>query len=131
VQELFNTTDTAALIGLEHTLLVWTGDTNGWMINGKTISNYGIFNPNSKALEVTSVEPDKDYKLRFCRYTQLYLIDVLQLGAGQGFSTFLQTKTCEELKELGMLDYYIQIKSRDRLMWSLAMQFFAITAVAA
>lgn len=139
MQELFNITDDTAAKNLESVPFKWTGETQGWLINGKTISNYGAVDPSSKALDVIHVEPCKKYRLRFIGattlsyaslglenhtdlkvieadggYTKPYSIDVLQLGAGQRFSTLLETMTCDELKELGKLDYYLQIESRDR-----------------
>jgi L-ascorbate oxidase len=139
LQEIYNKTDTTVEDGLISTPLSWSGDANGFMINGKTISNYGITDPSSKELAVIDVDPGKVYRFRFVggttialgamgfenhtdfkvieadgSYTKPQSIDFMQIGAGQRYSVLFETKTCDELKELGKLDYYIQAEPRDR-----------------
>lgn len=41
-------------------------------------------------------------------------MSLLQLGSGQRFDALLKSKSCDELKTLGKLDYYVQLESRDR-----------------
>ena len=47
-------------------------------------------------------------------YTKPHPTAFLQIASGQRFSALLQSKTCDELKQSGKLDYYIQIESRER-----------------
>lgn len=139
LQEFWNQTDQQVVKGLESTPLVWTGEPNGWLINGKGISNYGIVDPSSAALSVIEVDPGKTYRFRFVAATALSLaqfgfqdhnefdiiaadgvytkrqnVSVLQMGSGQRYDALLKTKTCDELKKLDKLDFYVQFESRDR-----------------
>ncbi|KAI0552292.1 Cupredoxin [Xylaria curta] len=139
LQELFNKSDTEVEKGLEATPLIWTGEPQSWLINGKGISSYGIVDPSTAALSIINVEPQKTYRFRFVagtalsyasfgfenhtnlqvieadgHYTKQYPVDFLQMGTGQRFSTLLATKTCAQLQALGKLDYYMQLESRDR-----------------
>ncbi len=109
------------------------------MVNGKTISDYGIVDNSTAELEVIQVEPGKTYRFRFIGSTALAYValafeshdglqvieadghytkpaptDILQLAGGQRFSTLFETKSCEELEELGRPDFYIQTETRDR-----------------
>lgn len=139
MQELFNTTDEDALNGLQATPMRWTGDNSGWMINGKTIANYSVVDNSTAEWSVIDVEPSKSYRFRFiggntighailafdkhselqvieadAGYTKPYGTDILQIAAGQRFSTLVQTKTCAELASLNQTDYYMMIQTRDR-----------------
>ncbi|KAI8627879.1 Cupredoxin [Xylariaceae sp. FL1651] len=139
LQELFNQTDRQIEEDLEATPLRWPGEPESWLINGKGISNYGIVDPSSAALSIIDVEPDKKYRFRYIagtalsyasfgfenhtdldvieadgHYTKPYPVDFLQIGGGQRFSTLVRTKSCEELKPLERLDFYMQLESRDR-----------------
>lgn len=139
IQELFNSTDVAIEQGLQATPFKWSGETNGFLINGHTISNYGANDSASKQLSVINVSPGSKYRLRFIgavslsytsigiadhsdlqiieadgSYTKPYSTNFLQLASGQRFSTLLTTKTCDQLRQAGRLDYYIQIESRER-----------------
>ncbi|EHK50822.1 hypothetical protein TRIATDRAFT_83848 [Trichoderma atroviride IMI 206040] len=139
LQEFWNQTDQQVVKGLESNPLVWTGEPNGWLINGKGISNYGIVDPSSAALSVIEVDPGKTYRFRFVAATALSLalfgfqdhteldiiaadggytkpqnVSVLQMGSGQRYDALLKTKSCDELRKLGKLDYYVQLESRDR-----------------
>ena len=121
------------------TPLIWTGETNGFLVNGKTISNYGIVDNSSKQLAVIDVEPGKTYRFRFIAatalsylslgfeshtglqvieadgsYTKPHSTDLLQMGTGQRFSVLFKTKSCAELKQTSKLDYYLQLESRER-----------------
>lgn len=138
-QELFNETDTTIEQGLDSDPLVWSGETNGFMVNGKTISNYGVVDDSSATLDVITVEPGKTYRFRFIAATSLSLAifqfqshdglqiieadgsytkpcptDIMQIGTGQRYSALLKTKSCSELQKTGQLDYYLQIESRER-----------------
>ncbi|KAJ2989649.1 hypothetical protein NUW58_g3367 [Xylaria curta] len=139
LQELFNKTDAEVEEGLVATPLRWTGEPQSWLINGKGISSYGIVDPSSATLSVIDVEPHKAYRFRFIaatslsyasfgfenhtnleiieadgHYTKVHSVEFLQMGTGQRFSTLLKTKTCDELKSFGKLDFYMQLESRDR-----------------
>ncbi|KOS18373.1 L-ascorbate oxidase [Escovopsis weberi] len=139
IQELWNSTDDDILAGLEATSLRWLGETNGILINGNTIVNHAVVDPSSARLSVIEVEPGQTYRFRFIGatslshtslafeehpdldvievdggYTKAHRTELLQIGSGQRFSTLFRTKTCEELKKLGRLDFYIQIESRER-----------------
>ena len=139
LQELFNRTDASLEAGLVATPLNWTGETNGFLVNGKTISNYGIVDNSSKKLDVINVEPNQTYRFRFIAatalsylslgfeshtdlqimeadgsYTKPHSTDLLQMGTGQRFSVLFKTKTCAELEKTGKLDYYMQVESRER-----------------
>ena len=139
IQELFNKTDTTIEQGLQATPFVWSGETNGFIINGKTISSFGVTDPSSSRLAIIDIEPNSVYRLRFIgghslsytalgvedhtdlqvieadgAYTKPHSTTFLQIGSGQRFSALLKSRTCDELKESGKLDYYIQIESRER-----------------
>jgi L-ascorbate oxidase len=138
LQELFNKTDTEIAAGLVSTPLIWSGETNGFMVNGKTISNWGIVDPTTAKLEVIQVVPGRTYRFRFIgatalsyaslafdshnltiieadgKYTKPYPINLLQLGTGQRFSALFKAKTCAQLIEERKLDYYLQLETRDR-----------------
>ena len=139
IQELFNNTDTTIEQGLQATPFAWSGETNGFILNGKTISNFGVIDQSSAQLAIIEIDPNGVYRLRFIGghslsyatlgiedhtdlqvieadggYTKPYPTTFLQIGAGQRFSALLKSKTCDELKQSGKLDYYIQIESRER-----------------
>ncbi|KAK5998734.1 Laccase-like multicopper oxidase 1 [Cladobotryum mycophilum] len=139
IQEMWNKTDDDILAGLEATPLRWSGETNGFLLNGNTISNYGIVDKSSAKLTVIDVDPGKTYRFRFIAatalsyasfafeehtdlevieadggYTKPLATELLQMGSGQRFSTLFKTKSCDDLKKLGRLDYYMQIETRDR-----------------
>ena len=119
--------------------LSWPGETQGVMVNGWTISNYGVVDPASAGLAVLPVEPNSTYRLRFIgstalsytalgfeahddlrvveadgSYTRPAQTRIMQVGGGQRFSALIHTKTCEELQDLGKLDFYIQTETRER-----------------
>ena len=139
IQELFNKTDRTIEQGLQATPFKFSGETNGFIINGKTISNFGITDQSSSGLAIIDIEPNSTYRMRFIgahaltyaslgfenhvdlqvveadgSYTKPYGINFLQIASGQRFSALLKSKTCNELKQTGKLDYYIQIESRER-----------------
>ncbi|KAK6066680.1 L-ascorbate oxidase [Seiridium cupressi] len=103
---------------------------NGWLINGKSISNYGAVDTSSQALAVIDVEPGEVYRFRLIAatslslalfafenhsafniiqadgsYTQPQPVELFQMGSGQRYDALFQAKTCEELLELGKLDF--------------------------
>lgn len=139
LQELFNRTDASLEQGLQATPLKWSGETNGFLINGRTISNFGLTDQPSQQLSIISVKPNSVYRMRFIgaaslsyaalgieshsslqiieadgSYTKPHNVSFLQIASGQRFSALLKTKNCEELSHLGRLDYYIQVESRER-----------------
>ena len=139
LQELFNKSDETIEKGLESIPFEFSGETNGFIVNGKTISNFGLTDNSSASLAVIDIKPDSDYRLRFIgatslsyaalgidghddlqvieadgAYTQKHSTDFLQIGTGQRFSTLLKSKSCDDLKKSGKFDYYIQIESRER-----------------
>ena len=139
LQELFNQTDISIEQGLQTVPFQWSGETNGFLINGHTISNYGISDPSSSQLSVIFVKPNSVYRIRFIGahslsyaalgieshpnlqiieadggYTKPHNTTFLQIASGQRFSTLLRTKSCRELRQSMKLDYYIQIESRER-----------------
>ncbi|EHK22485.1 uncharacterized protein TRIVIDRAFT_29729 [Trichoderma virens Gv29-8] len=139
IQELFDKTDTAIEEGMRASPLVWSGEPGGFLINGNTISDYRIVDPESARLSVIEVDPGKTYRFRYIgamaltyaalafenhtnleiieadgKYTEPYSMPLLQIGSGQRFSTLFETKTCDELASLQKWDFYLQIESRDR-----------------
>ena len=139
LQELFNKTDAVIEKGLQANPFVFSGETNGFLINGATISNYAAKDNKTEGLAVITVNPAKTYRFRWIgahslsytsmgieQHSQLSVIeadgaytkktstDFLQLGSGQRFSTLIQTMTCDQLKQAGRLDFYIQVESRER-----------------
>lgn len=139
IQELFNKTDTTIEQGLKATPFAWSGETNGFLINGKTISNFGVTDRLSAQVAKIDIEPNSVYRIRFIgghslsysalgveEHTDLQIIEAdggytkphsttfLQIASGQRFSALLKSKTCDELKQSGKLDYYIQIETRER-----------------
>lgn len=139
IQELFNKTDTTIEQGLQATPFKFSGETNGFIINGETISNFGVTDKSSSRLAIINIEPNSTYRIRFIgahalsyaalgfenhtdlqvieadgSYTKPYSTTFLQVASGQRFSALLKSKTCNELKQTGKLDYYIQIESRER-----------------
>lgn len=138
VQELFNKSDSTIVQGLESNNFTWSGETNGFMVNGDTISNYGITDPSSKKLNVINVDPSKTYRFRWIGahalsltslgiqnhtmqvieadggYTKQHGTDVLQIGPGQRFSTLIKTLSCNQVKQSGQRDFYMQIENRER-----------------
>ena len=139
IQELFNKTDATIEQGLQALPLAWSGETNGFIINGKTISNFGVTDRSSSQLPIIYVEPNSMYRMRFVGattltytalaiedhtdlqiieadggYTKPFSTTFLQLGSGQRFSALLKSNTCDQLEQSGKMDYYIQIESRER-----------------
>lgn len=140
LQELFNITDATARQRLESIPFAWTGENDGWLINGKGISNYSVVNTSAASWDVIDVAPSSTYRLRFIggntlthaivgidqhpdlriieadgSYTQPYNTSFLQIGSGQRFSTLLTTKSCAELAAMnGTTDFYLMVQSRQR-----------------
>ncbi|KAK7743086.1 hypothetical protein SLS62_010719 [Diatrype stigma] len=143
VHGLWNETDAQVEQGVNDNPLAWPGETNGILINGKTISDSGVVDDATAGLAVIEVDPASTYRLRFVGSTALsytalafeaHGADVLrvveadghytqpapapegiiQIGGGQRFSALLDTKSCDELRDLGRLDFYIQTETRER-----------------
>lgn len=139
IQEYWNQTDDAIVAGIMATPLIWPGQPNGWLINGKSISNWDAVDDSSKALEVIDVDPGQTYRFRFVAattlsvaifafenhtnfsiiaadgdYTKPKSVELFQMGSGQRFDALFQAKSCSELEETGRLDYYIQLETRER-----------------
>lgn len=129
IQELFNKTDTTIEQGLQATPFVFSGETNGFIINGETISNFGVTDQSSSQLAIIDIEPNSMYRMRFIGahalsyaalgiedHTSLQVIEAdggytkpqstafLQIASGQRFSALLQSNTCDELKQSGRMD---------------------------
>ncbi|KAJ4265244.1 hypothetical protein NW764_015655 [Fusarium oxysporum] len=140
LSEYWQETDQEVKEQMQDTLIRWPGEARGFLINGKGIASSGVPQRASKTLEVIEVEPAKAYRLRFIgatslsmamigvenhtqfdiiaadgHYTQPYTVDLIQIGTGQRYDAVLRTKSCQELRELGKLDYYIQVENRDRI----------------
>lgn len=138
LQELFNKTDQEILTGLESTPVKSAGNPNTWLVNGKGISDYGITNSSSASLDVIEVEPGMTYRFRcvaatstslamfgFENHTELDIIaadgdytkpsrvHVVQIGSGQRYDVLFKSKTCDELRQLRKLDYYMQVERRE------------------
>lgn len=135
-------TDQELIDGLQRSPAQWTDDPDTWLINGKMVRNSSVDDAHpgdNQQLDVIHVEPDKTYRFRFVAatagslgifafenhtrldmvqadgdYTKPHAVDVLQMGAGQRYDALLGTKTCEELKQLGKMDFYMQIESREQ-----------------
>ncbi|QPG97523.1 hypothetical protein C2857_006457 [Epichloe festucae Fl1] len=141
LQEYWNRTDAEIESGLEASPMRWAGEPNGWLINGKSISNYRAVDASTRALSVIKVNPGETYRFRFVgatalslalmgiekhgnksleiieadgQYTRPYPVDLLQIGSGQRYSALFRAKSCAELLREGRLDYYVQLESRDR-----------------
>ncbi|OAA41314.1 L-ascorbate oxidase [Metarhizium rileyi] len=139
LQEYWNQSDTQIEQHLESIPLKWPGESNGWLINGKSISNFKAVDPSSRALSVIEVDPGKTYRFRMVgatalslgllgfekhknlaiieadgEYTRPHPVDWIQFGPGQRYSALLRAKSCPDLWKDGQLDYYIQLESRER-----------------
>ncbi|KAK9415471.1 putative Multicopper oxidase [Seiridium unicorne] len=139
LQEYWNKTDSEVVSGVLASPLQWPGQPNGWLINGKSISNYGAVDTSSQALAVIDVEPGEVYRFRLIAatslslalfafenhsefniiqadgsYTQPQPVELFQMGSGQRYDALFQAKTCEELLELGKVDFYMQLETRER-----------------
>ncbi|KAK2591095.1 hypothetical protein QQS21_011229 [Conoideocrella luteorostrata] len=141
LQEYWNQTDEVITAKLESAPFKWPGEPNGWLINGKSISNFQAVDTSTTALSIIDIEPGKTYRFRFvgatalslamlgfenhgrgtleiieadAHYTKPHPVDVIQIGSGQRYSALFRAKTCAELVKEGRLDYYIQVESRDR-----------------
>lgn len=137
LQELWNKTDATIVAGLQNETFTWSGETNGFLVNGNTISNYGATDKSSTLLDIITVVPGKTYRFRYVAatslsltmigfqdhagfqiieadgsYTQQHHTEYLQIGSGQRYSSLFTAKSCAQLN--GQLDYYIQIESRGR-----------------
>lgn len=139
LQEFWNQSDTQIERNLQSIPLKWPGEPNGWLINGKSISNSNAVDASTRALGVIDVEPNKTYRFRFigatalslalmgfekhagleiieadAAYTKPYPVNLIQIGSGQRYSALFHAKSCSELKDDGKLDYYVQLESRER-----------------
>lgn len=139
LQELFNYTDAQVEDRITADPIIAFDEANGYLINGDTISNFGVTDNSTAKLHVIDVEPGKTYRIRFIGATALSLASfafeehseldiieadgsytkalptyVMQIGGGERYSILLNTKSCDELKQSGKLDYYLQIESRER-----------------
>ncbi|EKD16466.1 hypothetical protein MBM_04935 [Drepanopeziza brunnea f. sp. 'multigermtubi' MB_m1] len=132
LQDVFAKDDLTLEKGLLANPLVWSGESEMILVNGK-----GAGTANGKVCNGTlaslDVQPGKTYRLRFIggtaltfaslaieghdltiievdgAYTQPYNTSFLQLGSGQRYSVLLTTKSAPEKSA-----YYMQIESRDR-----------------
>jgi L-ascorbate oxidase len=134
LSDVFNLTDSQIFDGLTANPFIWSGETNGVLINGKGVAN--TVSNSSCALATIAVQPGKTYRFRFIGATALSLVSLafeghnlsiieadggytkplhtsfMQIGPGQRFSALLTTKTCEELQDKRR--YWIQLETRER-----------------
>lgn len=137
LSDVFNKTDSAIVEGLIANPFVWSGETNGVLINGRGVANTVTGDDTSACpLANISVDPGKTYRIRFTgatalsfvslafeghnlsiieadgAYTQPVNTSFMQVGPGQRFSALLRTKTCDELQD--QRQFWIQAETRER-----------------
>lgn len=142
LQDHYNMTDVAIQAGLVAQPFVWTGESNGIMLNGRS----GAFlNSSASSADLTcspaiiTVKANQTYRFRFIgetaislvtlgiedhdnftvieadgRYTQPFSTDHMQVSTGQRFSVLFKTKTVEELQALNTKYFWIQMENRGR-----------------
>ncbi|THW64147.1 L-ascorbate oxidase [Aureobasidium pullulans] len=136
--DYFNKTDSVIEHGLTSNPFVWSGETNGLLINGVGVG-IGKQNDSSCKLPVVDVLPGKIYRMRIigatalshvsmafeshenltiiaadARYTQSHNVSHIQVGSGQRFDILFKAKTIDELKGLNRTQFWIQFETRDR-----------------
>lgn len=136
--DYFNKTDSVIEQGLTSNPFVWSGETNGLLINGVGVG-IGKQNVSSCKLPVVDVLPGKIYRMRIigatalshvslafeghenltiiaadARYTQPHTVSHIQVGSGQRFDILFKTKTIDELKGSNRTHFWIQFETRDR-----------------
>ena len=137
LSDIFNETDSQIVDGLTADPFLWSGETNGVLINGMGISNTVVgHDPSSCPLATIAVQPGKTYRFRFIGataisfvslafeghnlsvieadggYTKPFSTSFMQVGSGQRYSALLRTKTCDELQ--GQRRFWIQTETRER-----------------
>ncbi|KAH6981711.1 ascorbate oxidase [Ilyonectria sp. MPI-CAGE-AT-0026] len=139
--DFFNQTDEQLEAGLEAVPFVWTGETQGVLLNGQGISiGHNSTGVASCTLPVIDVSPGKTYRFRFIGSTGLSLlsmafeghdqlsiiqvdggewtkpapVDRIQLASGQRFDTLFVAKTKKQLKAEKRKTYFLQFETRDR-----------------
>lgn len=142
LQEVWRRTEEDMNRGLLATPAIWTNEPDMWLINGKAASNKSddLTRQDDGEVAVINVEPGKKYRFRFIaasalslallafeqhdrldiiqadgEYTMPYPVDMIQIASGQRLDALLATKTCEELKAGGKLDFYVQLEGRERM----------------
>ena len=133
--DIFNQTDESIEQGLLANPFVWSGETQGLLVNGFGQLPNQTAAPGCSPAEI-EVDPNKTYRFRFIggtalsfvslaieghselkiieadgAYTQPYTVPYLQIGPGQRFSVLLSTK---QQKDQANSKYYIQMETRDR-----------------
>ena len=137
--DFYRRSDQNITTGLLANPFVWSGETNGIVVNGQTGTADSNATDPSCAPHIISVDPGKTYRIRFIggtaislvtlgieghgalpiieadgQYTQEYTTDHLQVASGSRFSVLLQTKTAEQLQADGKSQYWIQFENRER-----------------
>lgn len=73
---------------------------------GSTAASLGVLGfENHTNLEIIQAD---------ARYTLRHPVDLIQISTGQRYDFLLHAKTCEELRDLGKMDYYLQLESREQ-----------------
>jgi L-ascorbate oxidase len=135
LSDIFNKTDAQIFEGLTANPFVWSGDTNGVLVNGLGVSNT-VTSSDKCPLATITVQPGKTYRFRFIGATALSFVSLafeghnlsiieadggytkpvstsfMQVGSGQRYSALLRSKTCDELE--GRRRFWIQTETRER-----------------
>ena len=140
IADVFRTTDNEIEAGLTASPFQWSGETDALLFNGMGVSKTYPNTPGTGCgVARISVEPGRTYRFRFIGatalsflslgieghsnlqiieadgdFTQAHGVSFLQIGSGQRYSVLIKTKSCEELKEDGKLQYYLQGETRER-----------------
>lgn len=139
--DYFNKTDEVMEEGLVDVPFVWSGETNGVLLNGVGVGLGHKPTEGNCALPVIDVEPGKTYRMRWIGATGLtFLIaqleghsqpftivqvdggeftrpvstERMQLGSGQRFDVLFKAKTEAELALTNKTDFYLQYETRER-----------------
>ncbi|PNS21175.1 Iron transport multicopper oxidase [Sphaceloma murrayae] len=137
VGTFFDQTDEVIVSKLLNDPLIWPGEVNAVMINGKSGTAYN--GTGSCKPHVIEVEPGKKYRLRVIGASALPIVNAviqnhrdleviqadgtyvknvktshIQVAPGQRFSYILQAKTVAQLKKLNSTNFWIRYETRDR-----------------
>ncbi|KAL9115517.1 MAG: hypothetical protein Q9227_000838 [Pyrenula ochraceoflavens] len=137
--DFYRRTDVNVTTGLLANPFVWSGETNGIVVNSQTGTSGANATDPSCAPHIINVDPGKTYRLRFIggtaislvtlgieghdelpiieadgQYTQEYTTDHLQVASGSRFSVLFQTKTAQEIQTSGKSQYWMQLENRER-----------------
>lgn len=139
--DYYNQTDVEVQDGLLANPFVWSGETNGLVLNGQTGSAAGNVTTaeSSCAPARIKVKPGCTYRFRWIgrtaislitlgiedhsnftiieadgTYTQPYTTDHLQIATGQRFSPIFKAKSLEEIQAANKTLYWLQMENRER-----------------